>query len=287
MLLLLAALALGAASERGVWLPYPAGTEARVGQGPFSTGSHQGCYAWDFELPEGTPIVAPVRGRVLQVVDDRTVEGTQRFHDSNRVMLDVGGGRCLTLVHHRPGTARVRPGDRVEAGQPLAEVGKSGTIVPHIHLDLRGPTWERSWPVAFRMADGDRELRAGDRALSATQPSAQPTTAFAESTLSGDAFAAAGIRLSSGGPAFLWKEGARLSLRGRVTRPASEVRFALWKDAEPSELLVSAPVVKGRFQLDLALPPGLTGPRWYRLEIPGDPGTATVPVGILPAGHDL
>lgn len=55
----------------------------------------------------------------------------------NHIVLDLGGGVYAALAHLRRGSVRVRPGDRVAAGQPLAECGNSGnSSEPHLHFQL-------------------------------------------------------------------------------------------------------------------------------------------------------
>jgi murein DD-endopeptidase MepM/ murein hydrolase activator NlpD len=55
----------------------------------------------------------------------------------NHLVLDLGGGVYAALAHLRRGSVRVRPGDRVAAGQPLAECGNSGnSSEPHLHFQL-------------------------------------------------------------------------------------------------------------------------------------------------------
>ena len=55
----------------------------------------------------------------------------------NHVVLDLGGGVYAALAHLRRGSLRVRPGDRVVAGQQLAECGNSGNSTePHLHFQL-------------------------------------------------------------------------------------------------------------------------------------------------------
>jgi Peptidase family M23 len=55
----------------------------------------------------------------------------------NHVVLDLGGGVYAALAHLRRGSVRVRPGDRVAAGQPLATCGNSGnSSEPHLHFQL-------------------------------------------------------------------------------------------------------------------------------------------------------
>jgi hypothetical protein len=55
----------------------------------------------------------------------------------NHVVLDLGDGVYAALAHLRRGSVRVRPGDRVAAGQQLAACGNSGNSTePHLHFQL-------------------------------------------------------------------------------------------------------------------------------------------------------
>jgi murein DD-endopeptidase MepM/ murein hydrolase activator NlpD len=52
-------------------------------------------------------------------------------------VLDLGDGVYAALAHLRRGSLRVRPGDRVAAGQQLAACGNSGNSTePHLHFQL-------------------------------------------------------------------------------------------------------------------------------------------------------
>ncbi|WP_291238878.1 M23 family metallopeptidase [Gemmobacter sp.] len=56
----------------------------------------------------------------------------------NGVAIQHEGGYETQYCHLKQGSLRVKPGDRVEAGTPLGEVGLSGnTEFPHLHLTLR------------------------------------------------------------------------------------------------------------------------------------------------------
>jgi hypothetical protein len=56
----------------------------------------------------------------------------------NGIRLDHGEGWKTWYCHLRRGSLRVKEGDHVEAGQPLALVGMSGEAsFPHMHFDLR------------------------------------------------------------------------------------------------------------------------------------------------------
>ncbi|MEO3972607.1 peptidoglycan DD-metalloendopeptidase family protein [Streptomyces sp. CAU 1734] len=55
----------------------------------------------------------------------------------NHVILDLGDGTYAAYAHVRRGSLRVRAGDRVRAGQQLADCGNSGnSSEPHLHFHL-------------------------------------------------------------------------------------------------------------------------------------------------------
>lgn len=72
----------------------------------------------------------------------------------NHVIIGRPDGTCVALVHLRRGSIRVQPGDRVEAGAPVAECGNSGNSTePHVHLqaaDRVDMASARGLPFVFR-----------------------------------------------------------------------------------------------------------------------------------------
>jgi murein DD-endopeptidase len=67
----------------------------------------------------------------------RAVPITLETVGGNFVILDIGGGRYAFYAHLRPGSLRVRAGDRVRRGQVLGLVGNSGNSTePHLHFHL-------------------------------------------------------------------------------------------------------------------------------------------------------
>jgi murein DD-endopeptidase MepM/ murein hydrolase activator NlpD len=91
----------------------------------------------------GLPVLAPADGVVVHAVDGwpdgaigfRLVE---RNPCGNTLVLEVAPGEFLFLCHLQEGSIAVAPGDRVEAGQPLARVGNSGrSTEPHVHVHLQ------------------------------------------------------------------------------------------------------------------------------------------------------
>lgn len=56
----------------------------------------------------------------------------------NGVAIDHGDGWETQYCHMKQGSIAVKPGDRVETGQPLGRIGLSGnTEFPHLHLTIR------------------------------------------------------------------------------------------------------------------------------------------------------
>jgi hypothetical protein len=82
------------------------------------------------DLPENAPLVElPGSAFTLQ-----TIVG-------NRVVLALPDGRYATYSHLKPGSVRVRPGQRVRRGQVLARVGNTGQAgAPHLHFQLSDGT---------------------------------------------------------------------------------------------------------------------------------------------------
>lgn len=131
-------------------LPWPAGRTHLCVQGHHGLVSHRRVseqHALDFAMPQGSIVCAARGGRVTEVIDHRDGHGFRARN--NRIIIDHGDGSFGHYLHIRRGGARVRPGQRVERGQAIAESGHVGrSMVPHLHFhvsDGRG----RSRPVSF------------------------------------------------------------------------------------------------------------------------------------------
>jgi len=276
----------GKPSPKTVWLPIANDSRAVCVQGPNSTGSHKGLFAWDFVLDEGEQVVAVADGRVLWVIDGNDKTGFNSFDDSNHIFVDHGGGIFATYTHHKTGTARVRPGQLIAAGTHLADVGKVGTITPHIHFDLRGPSWHQSHDTRFRTAaDQPIEIRAGQACLSATPNPIEVPKKSPDSILKGDEFSANGIRVAPRARAFWLQNEKPWVISGRVLEQAQEVQFQLWQVGKPGEYFAQAtPNRDGSFRLPVRIPKSSQGPRWYRLTIRNAHGrqlnTASLPAMV-------
>jgi hypothetical protein len=73
----------------------------------------------------------------------------------NRVVIAIGQGRYAAYMHMQPGSIRVRPGERVKAGQTIGLLGNSGnSAAPHLHFQVMdGPLFADSNGMPYRFGE--------------------------------------------------------------------------------------------------------------------------------------
>jgi hypothetical protein len=93
----------------------------------------------------GQPVLAVADATVAVAVDsypDLLVDAMRedlspQSEGGNRIVLDLGDGRFAAYAHLQAGSIKLRPGERVTRGQPIAKVGSSGTSGgPHLHFQV-------------------------------------------------------------------------------------------------------------------------------------------------------
>jgi len=98
----------------------------RFGQQVSMEGTHKGT---DIQAVEGTPVVAPFNGRVVNVQYDAKGLGLKVTLENE----DTGEKIVLSHLHDE----QVDIGQQVEAGQPIGHVGSTGAGSTGPHLDVR------------------------------------------------------------------------------------------------------------------------------------------------------
>ena len=92
----------------------------------------------------GADVLAVADAHVVAARDgmreNATLEGVRHpLEDAsgNHLSLDLGGGRYIHYEHLKPGSLRVRTGERVRRGQVIASLGCTGDSTgPHLHTHL-------------------------------------------------------------------------------------------------------------------------------------------------------
>lgn len=95
----------------------------------------------------GADVLAVADGTIVEAKDD--MPATKRLDESqgamaleiasgNYIALDVGAGRYVFYEHLKPGSVKVKPGDRVQKGEAIAQLGNSGSSSsgPHLHFHV-------------------------------------------------------------------------------------------------------------------------------------------------------
>jgi hypothetical protein len=184
-----------------VAMPFAAGTEVRVLQGPFGGFSHEDelRFAVDFGVPEGTVVTALRAGRVVSLREDsdQGCPEPECQAYANALTVDHGDGTIAHYLHLRQDGVDVEVGELVGRGQPIARSGNTGwTTTPHLHVHVRDPLGQ-SLPLWFGEAGG--EVYGGGTFVSATTPE-PPPDALDWSTCPPDLFRWLGVRLGPGVP---------------------------------------------------------------------------------------
>ncbi len=120
-------------------LPYEHNKKYRMVQGANGPYTHQGKYAWDFLMEEGTKICASRNGLVVQVKENSDIGGPDIsfIKDANRITILHDDGSYADYVHLIQDGALVSPGDRVVSGQVIGYSGNTGwSTKPHLHFQV-------------------------------------------------------------------------------------------------------------------------------------------------------
>ena len=113
------------------------------------------CYGAE-ALAVADGLVASIKDGIPENIpgaNSRAVPITLETVGGNFVILDLGQGRYAFYAHLRPGSLKVKQGDRVKRGQVLGLVGNSGNSTePHLHFHIsnaNSPLASEGLPYVF------------------------------------------------------------------------------------------------------------------------------------------
>ena len=165
-------------ADDGYQVPFSAGQSFPITQAYPDSITHKGpdsARAVDIAMPIGTDIFAARGGIVFDVASQNYrggLEAVQKGERANVVRILHDDGTFSVYAHLNWNSIRVKPGDRVKAGQYIADSGNTGfSSGPHLHfavlrnagfrveslpIAFRGPNNARRTPVSGEMLTGFR-----------------------------------------------------------------------------------------------------------------------------------
>lgn len=144
-------------------LPFLKNTTFTVVQGYNGKSSHKNEYALDFNMPEGSTVVAARAGIVFELIQTNNTgcEEMDCMQYNNLISILHNDGTIAKYVHLKYKSSLVKLGDSVSASQPIALSGNTGwSKGPHLHFVCSLPAinkWQTISTV-FKVEDGDKVL---------------------------------------------------------------------------------------------------------------------------------
>ena len=146
-------------ANEGYLAPFSAGRDFPITQAFPDAITHRtldSVYAVDIAMPVGTDVLAARGGVVFDVTSQNFRGGLDLSRDgeaANIVRILHDDGTFSLYAHLNWNSIRVKPGDRVRAGQSIADSGNTGyTSGPHLHFSVQRNAGLKveSIPVVFK-----------------------------------------------------------------------------------------------------------------------------------------
>ena len=122
--------------------PFLKESNYKITQGPGGTFSHQGMFAYDFQMPMRTPVVAARDGIVALIKTDSSLGGADKSYidDANFISVYHEDGSIANYFHLSQNGAAVKEGQRIKKGDIIGYSGNTGfTSGPHLHFEVVQP----------------------------------------------------------------------------------------------------------------------------------------------------
>jgi Membrane proteins related to metalloendopeptidases len=146
-------------------LPFPKGASSKLLQGYNGPYGHKdrGEFAYDFQMPIGSTVIASRSGEVVSVVEKNN-DNTRVPGEENVVVIKHSDGTFARYYHLTKDGVLVSVGDKVTQGDKVALSGNSGASAgPHLHFDVTKECLEwgcQTVPIKFANAK-ENPLQAG------------------------------------------------------------------------------------------------------------------------------
>ena len=146
-------------------LPYAAGQAFLVSQADDGAFSHTGPerHAVDWQMPEGTTVLAARAGIVVETKDDSSVGGPDRRFENcaNYIMIQHSDGTIGNYAHLMKNGVKVKVGQEVKVGDVIGLSGNTGfSSGPHLHFSVfktRNGSERESIAIRYRTASATAE----------------------------------------------------------------------------------------------------------------------------------
>lgn len=144
--------------------PVPGVGKYRITQsfnGRFSHSKEPNKHAIDIAMKISDQVYAARDGVVVLVKDDYHMGGTDQFFldKANFITVLHSDDTYAVYAHILLGSALVKPGDKVTAGQALANTGTSGySTGPHLHFVLRMNNGKKIQSLPFTLKLGNKKI---------------------------------------------------------------------------------------------------------------------------------
>lgn len=154
--------------ESGYILPFEVGKSFNVNQSYCPSNpawGHNNWFAYDFEMPIGTKILAMKGGEVIGFVESNN-DGTRVCGEENLILILQDDGAVASYYHLTKNGVLVNLGQEVNRGDVIGLSGDSGcSIGPHLHIAVfreRGKHFRQyTMPINFRNAKGSLDENNG------------------------------------------------------------------------------------------------------------------------------